>query len=288
MSGYKIRGAGAISEAAPSHKEQPDTAVMTSPVKSPHSSSLSRSERSTPRPQPSSACVTPTAAPPLVQGFMKAFSEYTQSVVETALVQARFDVLSNEERRQKDENSRWSRYYGDFIAIGEDQSRNLKAIEEAKQKSERRLKQAKQASEKTMRLIANNIFAATNRSLPVIDDDITTREKHNPIDQSEEIASLKKEVTKLKLSAVNTKSDYHHLREIAEIQKVNFQTTLKHSSLSLRSVKSKNCLIFGKILYANLYFWISKTGLIRNGRTFQSKLIVSPTSPPNKMVLPPS
>ncbi|KAL8952635.1 MAG: hypothetical protein Q9183_007377, partial [Haloplaca sp. 2 TL-2023] len=105
---YKIKGAGAASVGSP-FGEQQDTAIMTPPVKSPYSFSMGgQSGRTSPRPQPPSMSNTPTTASPSTHDFMKAFSEYTQSVVDIALVQNRCNTLSQDERRQKEEHDRWS------------------------------------------------------------------------------------------------------------------------------------------------------------------------------------
>ncbi|KAL8869785.1 MAG: hypothetical protein Q9174_004010 [Haloplaca sp. 1 TL-2023] len=191
---------------------------MSPAVNSPYSFKMGdRSRRTSPKPKPPTTSNTPTASSPSVQDFMKAFSEYTQSVVDIALVQNRCDTLSQDERRQKEEHDRWSKYHGSFAAIGEDHTRTLEATQRAKQQSEQTLSQAKQNGEQAMKIIADSMLAASSGRLPVVVNDAASKTEARK--QREEIADLWKEIDKLKMSNVKRKSDYHQLQDIAEEQK---------------------------------------------------------------------
>ncbi|KAL9605592.1 MAG: hypothetical protein Q9179_001209 [Wetmoreana sp. 5 TL-2023] len=205
---------------------KPYAATIASPFKSPHSSSVvSRSESSTPRPQAPSAGMDAISGSSLdLRSFMKAFSQYTQSVVETTIIQIRCETLDHDVRRQNDEHSRWSKYYDSFISIGEDQRRNLKATEQAKEQSAKQLNRAKKTSDKAMRVIADTMLAVSSGNrLPLGEDNTTSKLQENVTGQSkeisslkEEIGSLKNEIGSLKLLVGETKSDHHRLNEINE------------------------------------------------------------------------
>ncbi|KAL8724685.1 MAG: hypothetical protein Q9181_006715 [Wetmoreana brouardii] len=226
---FRIKGAASPS-VIPQHTEQqigkPYAATMASPVKSPHSSSVvSRSERSTPRPQAPSAGIDATSGSSSdLRAFMKAFSQYTQSVVETTIIQIRSEALDLDVRRQNEEHNRWSKYYDSYVSIGEDQRRKLKATEHAKEQSQKQLNQAKQTSDKAMRLIAETMLAVSSGNrLPLVEDNATSKLQEKVTGQSKEISSLKEEIRSLKneigslrLSVVDTKSDHYRLNEVNE------------------------------------------------------------------------
>ncbi|KAI4185449.1 MAG: hypothetical protein LQ346_005881 [Caloplaca aetnensis] len=193
-------------------------AAMAPDVESPlRSSSINKSGRSTPKPhQPAPTSLPATESPADIQTLMAVLNDFTQSVLETAIVQSRVDILKDEEKQIHDEHERWSKYASDFTPINEDQSRTLKAIQTAKEKSQDRLNQAKTRGEKATKKIARTILAAgAAKSVSAADD--------------EQIASLKNEIAALRNSVVGIQSDHHHLIEVSDDQ--------QHHSRQLQSIR---------------------------------------------------
>ncbi|KAL8951137.1 MAG: hypothetical protein Q9183_007481, partial [Haloplaca sp. 2 TL-2023] len=110
-----------------------------------------------------------------------------------------------------------SRYHSSLPAIGEDHTRTLETIQKARQQSEQTLSQAKSKGENAMKIIADSMLAASSGRLPVVVNN--TASKKETSKQREEIADLRKEIEKLKVSNVKSRSDHHHLQDIADRQK---------------------------------------------------------------------
>ncbi|KAL8897269.1 MAG: hypothetical protein Q9207_007301 [Kuettlingeria erythrocarpa] len=147
---------------------------------------------------------------------MAVLNDFTQSVLETAVVQSRVDILKDEEKQIHDEHERWSRYASDFTPIDEDQNRTLKAIQIAREKSQDRLNQARTRRERATKKIARTILAAgAAKSVSAVDD--------------EQIASLKNEIAALRNSVVVIQSDHQHLIEVSDDQ--------QHHSRQLQDIR---------------------------------------------------
>ncbi|KAI4087907.1 MAG: hypothetical protein LQ344_006455 [Seirophora lacunosa] len=195
---------------------------MASPVKSPlASTNVPRSDPSTPRPQPPATPIRATAeSSPELEALMKTFGEYTQNVLETALIQCRRESLEQEEKQIRGDYERWSKYHDGFISIGEDQRRGLKTTESARELSQNQLSQAKKIGVKTTQQIASSILAA-GVGKAMFQDDTTLRildEKQSS--QSEKIASLEKEIADLRSCAKDTQSGHDSLnKKMADDQK---------------------------------------------------------------------
>ncbi|KAL8686417.1 MAG: hypothetical protein Q9218_007119 [Villophora microphyllina] len=217
---YKIRGAGTSVETALSYKDQ-DSALLSasstmSPIKGVHGGNVfNGSGKSTPRASATDAAQIPTSGSTGdIESFMKSFAQYTQSVVDTALVQGRYQTLTQDENRQNIERSRWAKYHNNFFAIGEEQSRNLKATGKDKDLLEQRLNQARKSGEKAMRTVAGTMLSiSSGRHPPLVQRDTTTT------GHDDEIAALKDDVTSLRSSVVGMRSDHHLLLEVADEQK---------------------------------------------------------------------
>ncbi|KAL8729245.1 MAG: hypothetical protein Q9166_004866 [cf. Caloplaca sp. 2 TL-2023] len=159
------------------------------------------SGKSTPQAQTPVAMMTPVSDSTLdLESFMKAFTQYTQSTIETATIQAQCETLRHDKQQQTSEYNRWSRYFDSYVAIGEDQTRNLKATERAENDSQKQLQQAKRVGEEAMDTIARTILAAStgHRILGSDSDKSRQAEKESTMTQSEELADLQKEVASLK------------------------------------------------------------------------------------------
>lgn len=130
-------------------------------------------------------------------------------------------MLKQDEKQIHDDHDRWSRYFDNFVSMGEDQSRKLKATAAAKERSEGRLNQAKRTGEQAMQKIARSILAAGagKRVSNVESDNMSMRMDKILRNQSDDIAVLRRDIADLRLSVVDTKSDHHHLNEIADVQR---------------------------------------------------------------------
>ncbi|KAI4116166.1 MAG: hypothetical protein LQ345_003361 [Seirophora villosa] len=196
--------------------------TMASPVKSPLASSNGpSSDPSTPRPQPPGTPIRATAeSSPELEALMKTFGEYTQNVLETALIQCRRESLEQAEKQIRGDYERWSKYHDGFISIGEDQRRGLKTTESARELSQNQLSQAKKIGVKRTQQIASSILAAgvgkamfqDDTTLGILDEKLSS--------QNEKIASLEKEIADLRSRAKDTKSDQDSLnKKMADDQK---------------------------------------------------------------------
>ncbi|KAL9013494.1 MAG: hypothetical protein Q9173_001814 [Seirophora scorigena] len=195
---------------------------MASPIKSPlASSNVPRSETSTPRPQPPATPIRATAeSSPELEALMKTFGEYTQNVLETALIQCRRESLEQEEKQIRSDHERWSKYHDGFISIGEDQRRGLIVSESARELSQNQLSQAKKIGVKTMQQIASSILAAVVGKAMFQDDTTLGNLDEKLSSQSEKLASLEKEIADLRSCAKDTKSDHDSLnKKMADDQK---------------------------------------------------------------------
>ncbi|KAI4245352.1 MAG: hypothetical protein LQ352_006579 [Teloschistes flavicans] len=143
-----------------------------------------------------------------IESFMKNFAQYTQSVIDTTLIQGRYEAIARDEQRQTKELGRWSKYHSSFVAIGEDQSRILKATVKEKDELEQRLSHAKESGEKAMRTIATTILPTGCSSDIPFARDVTATESH-----SDEISSIKNSIKSLRSSDVDLKSKYHIVKE---------------------------------------------------------------------------
>ncbi|KAL8698025.1 MAG: hypothetical protein Q9224_002043 [Gallowayella concinna] len=200
---FKIRGAGRPLEALRPHLDSSNDVIMASPTDlSRHDSHVGRSGKSTSQ-APTLDALTTAASGSTVdfESFMKAFSHYTQSVVETATIQVRCEALKHDEQQQIGEHDRWSKYFGSFIAIDEDQARGLTAIKRTKDHAQKQLDQAHKEADKAKDCIAKTIFAATTGRRIVDLDSETDRQTWKEAssdmirDLKEEIASLKQDIS---------------------------------------------------------------------------------------------
>ncbi|KAL8920970.1 MAG: hypothetical protein Q9172_004257 [Xanthocarpia lactea] len=142
--------------------------------------------------------------------FEVAFSRYTQSIVDFATGQVRCDSLMDEEQQQRREHVRWLKYSDNFPAIGEDQTRNLKATERARNQLEMQINEAKQESEKAINAIARTIFASSISSrVPNLADSMIGPAVNESTGNSEEVIALNERTTTLQ---------DRHKREIADLR----------------------------------------------------------------------
>ncbi|KAL8780187.1 MAG: hypothetical protein Q9213_006585 [Squamulea squamosa] len=210
---YKIRGAGKpleMKRLSDLPAIQTD-AIMASPVEiSRQSSRWDQSGKSTPQAQMPVGPVTQVSGSLSdVENFMKAFSQYTESVVDSTTRQIRYDTLKLDEERQRSEHARWVRYCDSFPAIGEDQARNLKATERARNESQMQLNQAMQEREKAMNTIAKALFATSHssRALDLTSTGPVAKESTGP---SKEDLSLSEQITALKSDASRSRKRHEH------------------------------------------------------------------------------
>ncbi|KAL9578235.1 MAG: hypothetical protein Q9212_005848, partial [Teloschistes hypoglaucus] len=215
---YKIKGSGASLTTTLPDTDQDSTrpypASTMAPVKNVHDGNvLNGSEKSTPLALVPDTVQTPNSeSTQHIDLFMKKFAQYTQSVVDIALTQGRHQDIARDERRQTKERSRWSKYHSSFVAIGEDQSRVLKATIKEKDELGERLSQAKESGEQAMRTIATAILTTvSNNHVPFVQD--VNTEYHG-----DEIVSIKNEIKSLRNSNVDLKSRYHTLVEEQDLQ----------------------------------------------------------------------
>ena len=142
--------------------------------------------------------------------FEVAFSKYTQSIVDFATRQVRCDSLLDEEQQQKREHLRWLKYSDNFPAIGEDQTRNLKATERARNQLEVQINEAKKESEKAINAIARTIFTTSISSrVPNSADSMIGPAVNESTGKSEEVIALNEQITTLQ---------DRHEREIADLR----------------------------------------------------------------------
>ena len=185
-------------------------AVMPSPIDSPRSASIvanPKSGISSPNvQQPGTAGTHSPKSSEDMQSLLKDFEAYTQSIVITATLSFNHDALLKTQEQQKDEHSRWSKYFDSYIALGEDQIRSSNSTEELRQRSEKMLSKAHQSREGAMRSIAKRIMAAGSGL-------------HSSVTEQENI-SLKDEIATLKHSLNTVKSDVHRLNENVNKQRL--------------------------------------------------------------------
>ncbi|KAL8806894.1 MAG: hypothetical protein Q9182_001023 [Xanthomendoza sp. 2 TL-2023] len=179
---------------------------MASPTElSRRDSHVDRSGKSTPQAPTPVPLTTPYVEPSVdFQSFVKAFSQYTESVVETATIQVRCEALKHDEQQQISEHDRWSKYFGSFIAIDEDQARGLTTIKKSKDHAQKQLNLAQKESEKAKNAIAKTIFAATTgRRIVDVDSDANGQmakeaSRHMIQDLKDEIENLKQDIFEIR------------------------------------------------------------------------------------------
>ncbi|KAI4132355.1 MAG: hypothetical protein LQ341_006282 [Variospora aurantia] len=174
---------------------------------------------STPRPQPPPTPIYPAAEPSLeLETLMKTFGEYTQNILDTALIQSRCESFKQEEKQIHADHDRWSKYHDDFISIGEDQCRSLKTAETAKNTSQDHLSQAKKIGVKATQQIVSSILAAAAGKFVLEDNASFKNLDRQLLSQSEKIKSLERETANLRTSAAEAQSDHRYLNKIAHDQ----------------------------------------------------------------------
>ncbi|KAL8849355.1 MAG: hypothetical protein Q9221_005653 [Calogaya cf. arnoldii] len=184
---------------------------MASPIGiSRRNSRFETSEKSTLQAQ------APAAAPLLdAESFSKALSQLKSTIVDLAAKQYRCDTLIQDEQRQTKEYARWSKYSDSYPAIGEDQTRNLKATERARNEAQSQVNQANQESDRAIETIAR-IFLASGSRAPGVADTVIGPAVKDPIGQSEEVINLKEQIASLKVGFIHSQN--HHKREIEELR----------------------------------------------------------------------
>ncbi|KAL8857734.1 MAG: hypothetical protein Q9178_005634 [Gyalolechia marmorata] len=104
----------------------------------------------------------------------------------------------DDEQQQRREHVRWLKYSDNFPAIGEDQTRNLKATERARNQLEMRINEAKQESEKAINAIARTIFTASISSrVPNLADSMIGPAVNESAGKSEEVIALNEQIATL-------------------------------------------------------------------------------------------
>ncbi|KAL8939278.1 MAG: hypothetical protein Q9216_003449 [Gyalolechia sp. 2 TL-2023] len=168
-----------------------------------------------------------------IQSSMQAFFDM---MVKTAVQQTRYESLNHDERQQRDEQARWSGYYDNFVSLSEDQTRILKATQSNKGQSEKQLNEVRQKGEQAAQRIAQYLTAASaGRPAATENDVVVERLESKLLSLGNEIESLKREISTLQKSAVEVKSNYHHVEEIANTQRLQekeiselHENTLRH------------------------------------------------------------
>ncbi|KAL8718155.1 MAG: hypothetical protein Q9225_004670 [Loekoesia sp. 1 TL-2023] len=234
-------GAAVLSDAKPPNSDLANVngkETVASPVESPINANVTdRSGRSTSRPQLPAVVTVQGPGPGSSSDFQSLLQAFSDSVIETAVHQSRYETLKRDEKQQLLEQTRWSRYYDHFTSIGEDQSRNFKATQKAAEQSQQQLDQAKQKSEQAMRKAAQSLVTASaSKSAPTTDTDNPTmkRLERRVLVLSDENDFLRKEIVSLRQSVVEAKSGHHHLNEIAGTQKRHEQELSELQKSTLR------------------------------------------------------
>ncbi|KAL8935091.1 MAG: hypothetical protein Q9211_004889 [Gyalolechia sp. 1 TL-2023] len=212
-------------------------ATVASPAESPVTTKIRNGAgKSVSQPQTPSATsvsISDLNPPADIQSSMKALFE---SIVTTAVEQTRYESLKHDERQQRDEQTRWSAYYDNFVSLGEDQTRNLEATQSTKGRSEKQLNQARQQGEQAVQRIVQCLSAASAaRPAPATENNgLAKRLERKVLVQTEEIEFLKKEISALKRSAVEAKSNHHQVEEVADTQRRQEQELLELQKNTVR------------------------------------------------------
>ncbi|KAI4171203.1 MAG: hypothetical protein LQ343_004409 [Gyalolechia ehrenbergii] len=215
---------------------------MASPTKSPPQNKSSNSPgKSVLRTQTSAAASVSVSDPNLPADIQSSMQAFLEIIVATAVEQTRYESLNHDERQQRDEQTRWAGYYDSFVSLSEDQTRNLKATQSSKGQSEKQLNQAMQKGEQAAQRIAQCLSAASRPAPATEHDVVVKRLERKLLSQSEEIEFLKKEVSALKRSAVEIKSNYHHVDEIADTQHRQEQELSELQKTTVRKSTYREC-----------------------------------------------
>ncbi|KAL8946135.1 MAG: hypothetical protein Q9222_007430 [Ikaeria aurantiellina] len=170
-----------------------------------------------------------------VDSLVTALSRLLTNHAEKTRIEIQHDSLKEKEHQQKEEYARFSRYHDTFATMGEDQLRNLKAAEIAKDQSLKQLSQAKQANEELIRSFVQTILARKPQDsapMPAPTNNGVTRRPDRGSNDDPAIVLLKEDMNMLRLSVVEAKSNHHEIKELASLQKKQAAdtTALRHES----------------------------------------------------------
>ncbi|KAL8996179.1 MAG: hypothetical protein Q9169_004245 [Polycauliona sp. 2 TL-2023] len=190
----------------------------------------------------------------------KALSHLESSVVDMASKQIRCDTLIRDEQQLTEERARygqpclahslhtmkltilsWSKYSDTFPAIGEDQTKSLKAAQRARFQSQSQINEAKQESEKARDTIVRIIFATSmGRVVPGSNDTAPGPAVNNSTAHSDEVTNLKEQIESLKVEFSRSQkrhdSEMEELRRKTSLTESNFAEKLAHESSRIKKL----------------------------------------------------
>lgn len=130
--------------------------------------------------------------------FVKAFAEYTESIITTSNLTFRRNMVKEKGDKRQGLRFRWHKHYQSFTSLAEDQSRGTEKSASTLESSDLRIKQNQEIQEKTVRRLVSSIFANNALSSPRSIEDISV---------DREISLIKADLRDLKLLSDNTKQN---------------------------------------------------------------------------------
>ncbi|KAI4181793.1 MAG: hypothetical protein L6R41_006407 [Letrouitia leprolyta] len=215
-------------------------ASMMSPSESPLTDNLpNASGKSLSQPPTPAVDTVPSSDSNLPSDIRSSMQAFMESIVATAVEQVRYEALKREEQQQRDEQTRWSSYSGNFPSLSEDQSRILKATQNTIERSQKYLTQQRQKGGNAAKDIARSLNTVIRA--PDTDIDTVIKRLENTVnDQGEAIKVLQRENQSLKDSAAaDTKSRHYQVekqrRQEQELSRLQDKYNQKISDLVTQS-----------------------------------------------------
>lgn len=125
---------------------------------------------------------TPSRAPNDLNNLLKAFTQYTNSVVATSQLHFQRNLQKEKAERQQNLKDRWSKHYHSFIALAEDHDRVSEKAGTLVESLENQMKYTDEAQEAAVRTLMSSMMASSAAANP----------------KTEEYSSLKEEIWNLK------------------------------------------------------------------------------------------
>lgn len=160
---------------------------MLSPVAEPRGSSINPSPSGSrsgnfpsriftpPTKQPDHSQIPPRT-PNDLNGLVKAFTQYTDSVVATSNSQFQSNLLKEKAERQQNLKDRWSKHYHSFISLAEDHDRVSEKAESVAEAFENQMKQTRETQEAAVRALMSTMVVNSVAANPKLEEYSSLRE----------------------------------------------------------------------------------------------------------------
>lgn len=182
----------------------------------------------------------PSRPPSDLNNLTKAFTLYTESVVESSSLLVQRNLVKEKAERQQNLKDRWSKHYHNFISLAEDHDRVSEKAGSVAESFDNQLKLTQEAQDVAVRTLMSAMMASSAAANPKMDELSGLREDVWSL--KEGLSDTRYEVSRTKGAALQQDLE-QKLRTMSEYEKKVAELTVVHNKLQAAVSQHETLLV---------------------------------------------